>query len=114
MHGHVCVIFRSGSEAELSSGSQPHEFTKEPPCVDRKTVIKPTVIEKVEQLRQIRHLLNKQEMSSSEEDSEHQQRRLSSLSFGKHVDFAKCKSYFAHNLFLQNFWGLLFLSMVII
>ena len=59
--------------------------------MDRKTVIKPTVVDKVEQLRQIRHLLNKQDVSSSEEDSEHQQRSLS-LSFGKHVDFVKCKS----------------------
>ena len=82
------IDFRSGSEAE------PHEFTKEPPCVDRKTVIKPTVIEKVEQLRQIRHLLNKHDVSSSEEDAEQQQQQRSlSVSFGKHVDFAKGKSF---------------------
>ena len=62
--------------------------------MDRKTVIKPTVIEKVEQLRQIRHLLNKHDVSSSEEDAEQQQQQRSlSVSFGKHVDFVKGKPF---------------------
>lgn len=85
-------ISRSVSESDLSSGSQPHEFTKEPPSVDRKTVIKPTVVEKLDTLRQIRSRYMRSEISSSEEEKDtpdSEQQRSLSISLGKRVDF-KC------------------------
>lgn len=86
--------FRSVSETDMCSGSQPHEFTKEPPNMDTKNIIRP-VVEKLDQLRQIRTIYKRADVSSSEEEKDTsadlEQQRSSSISFGKHVDFIRCK-----------------------